>query len=75
MSEDRRLPEASLDDGGAAELSGLESAHKRRLESFRTTRYISEITHLIQSVQHLDGHLPVDTGISDADTILEPRRT
>jgi len=50
MREDGGLPEASLDDGGAAELGSL-----------------------IQPIQHLDGGFPVDTGISDADTIFESR--
>jgi len=50
MSENWGLPETGLDDGGAAELSGL-----------------------IQLIQHLDSGFPVDTRISDADTILESR--
>jgi hypothetical protein len=50
MREDGGLPEASLDDGGTAELSGF-----------------------IQPIQHLDSSLPVNTGIGDADAILESR--
>jgi len=48
MREDRRFPEASVDDGGTAELSGF-----------------------IQSVQHVDGSLPVNTSVGDADTVFE----
>jgi len=50
MREDGRLPEASVDDGSTAELSGF-----------------------IQLVQHLDGSLPINTGISDTNTVLESR--
>ena len=74
MREDGGLPEASLDDGSTAELSGLKDAHRRRLETSYVVR-VCRITHFIQPVQHLDGGLPVDTGIGDADTVLEPRGT
>jgi hypothetical protein len=35
----------------------------------------AELSGFVQPIQHLDGGLPVDAGISDADTILEPRGT
>lgn len=72
MREDRGLPEASFDDSSTAELSGLKSTHGRRLGTSHVVR-VWEITHFVQPVQHLDGGLPVDTSVSDADTILEPR--
>jgi hypothetical protein len=33
----------------------------------------AELGSFIQLIQHLDGGLPVNTGISDTDTVLEPR--
>jgi len=35
----------------------------------------AELGSFIQLVEHLDGGLPVDASIGDADTILESRRT
>jgi len=74
MREDRGLPEASLDDGSTAELSGLKNTDGRRLGVSHGAR-VGGVTHFVQPVQHLDGGLPVDTSVSDTDTVLEPRGT
>lgn len=44
MREDRRFPEASIDDGSTAELSGLESTQERRLVISRSTDYGVSLT-------------------------------
>jgi len=36
---------------------------------------LRKITHFVQLIKHLDGDLPVDASIGDADTILESRGT
>lgn len=33
------------------------------------------IIYLIQPIQHLDGGLPIDAGIGDANAVLESRGT
>lgn len=72
MSENRGLPETGLDDGSTAELGSLEMT-QMVIRNFLLR--MCEITHFIQLVEHLDGGLPVDASIGDADTILESRGT